>query len=285
MEARNNFAVFILTHGRPDRVITYDTLRKQGYTGEIYIIIDNEDTSVGEYKKAYGDNVIVFDKEDIERRFDTGDNFQDRRAIFFARNACFEIANKIGVTYFLQLDDDYTSFVYRFSPSLIFQEVRVLNLDRLFGYVLEYYKSIGAKTIAIGQGGDFLGGGNGKNAKNLSLGRKAMNTFFCSTERPFSFVGRVNEDVNTYTSLGNRGELILTIFNVMVHQLKTQSNAGGMTDLYLDSGTYIKSFYPVMYCPSFVKISEMGQVHRRIHHHIDWDNAVPQIIEERHRIL
>ena len=26
-----NFAVFILTHGRADRVVTYNTLRKQGY--------------------------------------------------------------------------------------------------------------------------------------------------------------------------------------------------------------------------------------------------------------
>lgn len=46
-----NFAVFILSHGRAGKVYTFDTLRKQGYTGKIYIIIDNEDEQEAEYKK------------------------------------------------------------------------------------------------------------------------------------------------------------------------------------------------------------------------------------------
>ena len=33
----NNFAVFILTHGRPDNVKTLQTLKKCGYTGAIYL--------------------------------------------------------------------------------------------------------------------------------------------------------------------------------------------------------------------------------------------------------
>ena len=35
-----NFAVFILTHGRPDNVKTIPTLKKCGYTGNIYFIVD-----------------------------------------------------------------------------------------------------------------------------------------------------------------------------------------------------------------------------------------------------
>lgn len=38
-----NFAVFILSHGRADNIKTIKTLKKQGYTGKIYIIIDDED--------------------------------------------------------------------------------------------------------------------------------------------------------------------------------------------------------------------------------------------------
>ena len=30
----NGFVAFILTHGRPDRVLTYEKLRKHGYTGK-----------------------------------------------------------------------------------------------------------------------------------------------------------------------------------------------------------------------------------------------------------
>ena len=40
---RDSFAVFILTHGRADNVVTMKTLKKGGYTGRWYMIIDNED--------------------------------------------------------------------------------------------------------------------------------------------------------------------------------------------------------------------------------------------------
>ena len=40
---RDDFAVMILTHGRADRVYTLKSLRKGGYTGKVYIVIDNED--------------------------------------------------------------------------------------------------------------------------------------------------------------------------------------------------------------------------------------------------
>ena len=63
-------------------------------------------------------------------------------------------------------------------------------------------------------------------------------------------------------------------------QLETQSNSGGMTELYLDAGTYVKSFYTVMYCPSCVVVSAMGTAHRRLHHHIKWRYAVPKILHE-----
>lgn len=281
----DKFAVFILTHGRPNNVKTYATLRKQGYTGPIYLIIDNEDTQADEYRRLYGDQVIVFDKRAVAAETDQGDNFDDRRAVFYARNASFRIAADLGLDYFLQLDDDYVDFRYKFTADLIAIDRRdVLNLDRLFAVILDYYKSIPALTIAIGQGGDFPGGHESGTLKRLWLKRKAMNTFFCSPHRPFQFVGRINEDVNTYVSLGNKGGLIFTFFNAAVQQLETQSNSGGMAGMYLDIGTYVKSFYTVMYAPSCVKIREITGVHHdRIHHRINWDAAVPKIVNERYR--
>lgn len=278
-----NFAAFILTHGRPDKVITYRQLRKQGYTGRIYLLVDDEDKTLEAYRERYGEEVIVFSKADIASRYDEGDNFKDRRAVFYARNACFEIAASLGLDYFLQLDDDYQYFVHKFTGDMVFQERQIKNLDRVFQAILEYYASIPAITIAMAQNGDFFGGSQSSHAHRLGIKRKAMNTFFCATARPFSFMGRVNEDVNTYVTRGNRGELIFTIFSVSIIQESTQQSAGGMTELYLSQGTYVKSFYTVMYAPSCVMIGETGQSHRRIHHRIKWANAVPKIIGEEHR--
>ena len=60
-----------------------------------------------------------------------------------------------------------------------------------------------------------------------------MNSFFCSTEREFQFVGAMNEDVNTYTTLGSRGELFFTFTSLQLDQKQTQSQTGGITDMYL----------------------------------------------------
>ncbi len=277
MALDENFAVFILTHGRPDKVKTYKMLKSQGYTGKVYFIIDNEDKRADQYYKNFGDKVIMFDKLAESKRFDTGDNFEDRRTVVYARNASFDIARQLGIEYFLVLDDDYIRFAYKFTSSLEYRDRKCLNLNKLFDIVLEYYKKNKTiSTISYAQGGDAFGG----ELKKIYLKRKAMNSFFCSTSRPFKFVGRINEDVNAYTSEGNRGKLFFMLFSGVVHQTPTQQNAGGMTDVYLNGGTYIKSFYSVMYCPSSVKVSSMSTSNARIHHRIAWKNTVPCILRE-----
>jgi len=278
----NNFCVFILTHGRPNNVVTYDSLKKFGYTGKVYIVIDNEDKTAKEYYKKFGKKVIMFDKLAISKELDEGDNFKDRRAIIYARNACFNIAKDLGIKYFIELDDDYTDFRYKADNNLnAIDRKPIKNLNNVFEILLNYYKSIPAISIAMAQGGDFFGGAAGNDT--LICKRKCMNTFICSTARPFKFFGRINEDVNAYTNLGGRGFLFLTITNVAIQQKATQKNKGGMSGIYLDNGTYIKSFYTIIYSPSCTKIETMGSKHPRLHHSISWDNAVPKIISDNYK--
>lgn len=56
-----------------------------------------------------------------------------------------------------------------------------------------------------------------------------------------------------------------------------------MTDVYLNRGTYVKSFYTVLFAPSAVKVSMMTTKYERIHHLIDWNAAVPKIVPEKFR--
>ena len=278
---RDDFCTFILTHGRPDRVHTYKTLLRAGYTGKIYIVIDDEDKTADEYRARFGDKVLQFCKSEIAARIDEGDNFNDRRAIIYARNACWDLARQVGCRYFIQLDDDYNSFVIRYNSQLQYSGFTVKrNIDGVLDSMLQYYIDIPALSIAMSQGGDHMGGSEGKSP---SLRRKCMNSFICSTDRPFSFVGRVNEDVNTYTMDGRRGKLFLTVLQAQLNQLTTQSNAGGMTDLYLDGGTYLKTFYTILYSPSCVKIGILKDPRggpERIHHKINWHKTAPKILRE-----
>jgi hypothetical protein len=282
-EYKNNFAVFILTHGRPDNVITYRTIKKANYTGKIYIIIDNEDETAPRYYDNFGDQVIMFDKSEIAKTFDEADNFDDRRAIVYARNACFNIAKELGIEYFIQLDDDYTEFRYSEDKKGIYEATKqIKDLNKTFKTLLDFYINTTIHSIAFSQGGDFIGGENSKVFKE-KFTRKCMNSFICSTKRPFQFVGRINEDVNTYTYKGSIGHLFFTTSMARLEQKTTQSNIGGMTEIYLNAGTYIKSFYTVIFMPSSVTIQLMGNSNKRLHHQVKWNNTVPMIIREEHK--
>jgi hypothetical protein len=273
MNTQTDFAAFILTHGRPDNVITYDQLRKQGYT----------DTRLAEYREKFKNELVVFDKRAVAKTFDTADNFDDMRTIVYARNACFDIAKKLGIRYFVQLDDDYTEFKFRFSNEhkWVTKNIIVRNLDRIFAAFVRFLKATPTKTIAMAQGGDFIGGKAGMFGNKITMRRKAMNSFFCDALTPIQFRGRINEDVNTYTCNATKGDLFFTHNQVALDQKQTQSNSGGMTDVYLASGTYVKSFYSVMMHPSGVRVKTIhGQAHTRLHHHVNWKKTTPMILRE-----
>lgn len=283
----NEFCTFIISHGRPDKVVTLKTIRRCGYTGKVFIVCDNEDKSIDKYRHNFGsDMVLVFDKIKYASMVDSCDNFQNRRTTTHARNACFDFAKKLGFEYFLVLDDDYTSFSYIDKSQKNTTDIRVRNINHVIKAVLNFLDSDDRiDSICFMQSGDTIGGmANFKKWKEIFpfSKRKAMNSFFCKTSRRFWFFSRLNEDVNTYLRLGNTGRLFMTIPQVLLQQVQTQATSGGMSEAYLASGTYVKSFYTVMIGPSYA-VATVTSSMKRLHHKISWNNAVPKILDEVHK--
>ncbi len=279
---RDSFAIFILTHGRPDNVVTLKTILNCGYTGKYYLIIDNEDKQADKYYENFGkDKVLMFDKLKKSQEFDTIDMpYAKRNAVVYARNVCFDFAKELGLTYFLELDDDYIEFRQRYEKEGTLSSRFVLDFDSCCEKTLDFLDESGALSVAWAQMGDFIGG-LGCSMFRDRVTRKCMNSFFCRTDKPFTFIGRINEDVNTYVLNASRGNLMLTVADLALNQVDTQQNKGGMTDFYLDGGTYIKSFYSIISNPSSVKIGTMGVTHIRFHHSVDWEHCAVKIISSK----
>jgi hypothetical protein len=270
----NNFAVFIMVHDRPDNCLTYKTLKRCGYSGKMYLVIDNDSPSLAAYQKLFGDMVIPFNKKEVVHKYDGGDNSGDLRSTMYKANEIFNIAKSIGVKYFCLMCDDYYCLSYRYHTG---SRIVKTKLDQVFEKVVDFYKNTNIKSIAFSQGGDHIGGFCNR------FRRKAMNSFFCSTDRPFEFVGRLNEDVTTYVNLGTKGEIFCTLPYIQLDQKDTQKSKSGLTDVYKDNGTYVKSFFSVMYNPSCVKISVMNATNKRIHHTIKRINMTPMIINQQYK--
>lgn len=284
-----NFAAFILSHGRADRVLTYSALRKHGYTGKIYIIVDNEDKQLDQYKKIYGEEVIVFNKTKFAKQVDACDNYDRRNSVVYARNYNFIAAREKGLTHFIQLDDDYTRFSWSLNEKSRYTTKgnNIKNLNYVIDACLDFIDNTPFTSIAFSQDGDFIGGEKGAQVlryyrKGLFY-RKVMNSFIFKTRANVRFRGRVNDDVNLYVERGRAGDLFASLPFVRLSQPLTQANPGGCTDIYLEMGTYIKSFYSVIVAPSCVKIAMMGEVNRRVHHNVSWKHCCPVIIDEKYR--
>ena len=276
-----DYAVIIPTHGRYDRVFTIDSLRKSGYTGDIYLLCDDEDKQLEQYKEKYGDKVIVFSKDDYIGKFDKMDNFGNKACVVYARNAIWDAAKKLGLKFFIVADDDYTALEYRITADGGYYAKKIKNADGVFAAYVNFLKTSGVDTVCFAQGGDYIGGKDNSKVKNgFKVSRKMMNLYFFSADKPIEFKGTINEDLTSSVTEGQRGQIILTSLMNSVVQKETQTNAGGLTEIYLELGTYTKSFYSVMAAPSCVKIASMGDTHLRIHHEVHWKNAVPKIIRE-----
>jgi hypothetical protein len=277
-----SFCIFIISHGRPDDVATLKSIARCKYTGPIFIVCDNEDETLDQYKENYGcDTVLVFDKKHYASLVDSCDNFQNRRTTTHARNACFDLAKERCFDFFLVLDDDYVNFLHLQIVGNDLNRPWITDFDKVAESVLSFLESDRRiNSVCFMQGGDMFGGDKCKFLDFFPFRkRKAMNSFFCKTDRRFWFFSRLNEDVNTYMSLGNRGNIFITIPEIRLTQKQTQTNKGGMSDAYIDGGTYVKSFYTVMVGPSYCKVN-LSNAMSRLHHKISWKNAIPKIISD-----
>ena len=292
MKHQNDFCVLILSHGRANNVVTVDTLHKFGYTGAWYLVLDSFDESVDEYKKRFGENhIVIFDKQKIMDESDSMDNFKFHKSIMYARQACIQISKDLGYRYFAEYEDDYDSIRWRMNSEIEYSSKMLSKnkthrvLDKVFDAMIDYLEETPRlQSICMAQSGDYIGGGGSRMIQEQSR-RKAMNSWIIDTERPFDFTGTMNDDVVVYTSLTHRGMLFLTTGFIAINQKQTQSGTSGNTDMYKKFGTYAKSFYSVMSCPSGVKIGTLSNLGDRVstkdfrvHHTVDWKSVAPKIL-------
>lgn len=283
---REDFAVFILCHGNPDRVLTWESLDRCKYQGKRYIILDDEDKTIEGYQNRFGkDRCLIFSKEEYAKKVDAMDNLNYRKCAVFARNACYDLAKQVGVKYFCQIDDDMVDIAYRTVINGEVKRTRCYSVDSLFDALITFLDTNpNFYSVAIAQPGDYVGGIN-SGAIKKKYWRKTMNFWMCDVDKPLRFNGTLNDDVNTFTYNGTQGKIFLTVPGIMQDQPQTQSTGGGMADAYTVMNTYNKSFRTVMLCPSCVKVAAFhNSVYPRIHHKIYTENAYPKIISDRFKI-
>lgn len=270
--------VYIISKGRP-QCKTAQTLEKMEYPGEWFIVCGNNDETLPEYQDAWGEHVLVFDWYDEVTRTDTLDNFGFDEMASGAcpvRNATARISRERGELRHWQFDDDYTQFKH-VNPELT-KNVNFKSGREFESWLLalaEFGHRAGLKNIGFPPGSEAYPN------RGKTFGSRVFNAHnMPSTEELFEpWVSRMNDDtinaINVYRHGGR--EMSLRCMNMLMPP--TQSEKGGLSDIYKLEGTVRKSAYPVLVAPVAAQlVVRFG----RYHHKVNWGKLVPKVLNEKY---
>ena len=287
-----NFGVFIISYKRYDilKTHTFKLLKTLKCKYPIYIILSDDDPTIRTYERIYGkENIIIFNKDEAHKlqQTDLGDTYHSMKSCgSFARNYVFEAAKLKGCRYFLSLDDDFDHLCIRGVMGDALHNYRVSHVDDNFFEELceKFIKVLNSQPylycIGLSQLGDYIGGLKSGIYK-FGYKFKAMGSFFCDTQKEYRYPGRFNDDVCGYITNNIKGRISLILHGFTLSTALTQNVKGGMTEIYRQNGTYLKSLYSSIMLPSVAKLKPMGESIFRMHHLIKYRNDVPKILNEK----
>lgn len=276
------FAVFILTHGRPHNQLTVKSLQDVGYTGEWYLVVDDQDNTFEEYVKVWGaDRVILFNKDYFILNTDTGLHTPVPKFAVFARNAIEYIAKEMGYKTFMMLDDDITKFRIRLPVGNSLKSFQfTAQFDSIIENSVDYVLNCDIACMGLGFCNLYIGGVENFRKENPRQ-RLCAEAFIRNTSHPISWRLNMVEDLITSIDAAMSGDVWFQFLPIQC-EIKMSEGAvdGGNSDVYRQLGMYRISFMPVIAYPSSNAV-RLGKK--------TWastttpDKCIPKIISSRYR--
>lgn len=272
--------LYIISKGRP-QCRTAETMERIRYPGEWRIVCGNNDETLPQYKERWGERVIVFDWYDEITRTDPMDNFGFADVPSGAcpvRNVTSRISWERGENRHWQFDDDYISFS-AWSAKLK-KNRPIKDGAALYEHMLKIAEfGHKARLQNVGFVQDAM---EAHPAVRYTIAPRVFNAHNLPSDPALfvPWVGRMNDDIINAVNIWRRGGYEMSLRYLHVKFANTQSEAGGMTDLYQSDGTARKTAYGILAAPSAVKL-----VYRfgRYHHNTSWVKLRPKLLEEKWR--
>lgn len=271
-----NFAVYIISHERADRVETYKTLRDSGYTGQIYVVVDNEDSQLRVYQNRFGLDVLVFNKQIYINESDTLEIEHRRASALYVRNAVEFIAKESGYDAFVVMDDDITNLRFRWIEGSTYKSLRAFNLDYVLKWYCEYLCTCDIATLSFEHCMFYLGG---VSDDKISNERWTYQIHFRNTKFPVDWISVINEDIITEISTAIRGYIWWSLPHVVFDAVAMNEENGGVKETYDSMSSYERAFLSVISQPSCCKV---GYSHGKIRILQDKKSSYPMIIGSRY---
>lgn len=229
--------VYIKSHGRPGKQLTYNTLRNAGYTGDIVLVIDNEDKHGQGYLEfvKHDDRtwLHVFNKQRFVDTIDCGTSCPKRDVNLYAWAACEEFAIQDKQNFFIMADDDITGFRFRYKDGEHLRSLKITqNLDQIFRLVEEYMLSCNVSAMSTGIPQMYF---SGDIEKDLWKWRVPYTFVFRNANYRLAWVSEYEEDIITAIQASLNGQYLSVLPIVQRETIEIGTNYGGMHNSYTNS--------------------------------------------------
>ena len=253
---RDDFAIFILTHGRPNTQLTYNTLMQTGYTGKYYMVLDDTDATIQQYIDNYGpEHIIVFDKNHYINTSEVGTNTPSYKCILYAKNAAEDIAKALNLKAFVIADDDIHTFRFRYPEGDLLRSQPIsISMDRVAEAYVEFLIETNSAAVGFGPTLCYFAGASIFDNDKVQTLRIPYNFTFRNTSIPVSWVSSYGEDVITDMIYSKVGQKWMVLPFVQFDCVAPGSGAeGGMADTYKSHSQFKLVMYDFMYLPASIK--------------------------------
>lgn len=284
------FAVFILSHSRASRVETYNTLRSAGYTGKIYIVVDDEDPQLSTYKDRFENSddyteLLVFGKQPMIDIADTVYPEKKRSSALYARNFIENMAEIFRLDTFAMMDDDITSLRFRWIEDGSVKSHTVNStMDKVFEYYSQYIIDAEIATASFPYSMFYVSGTSGLD-KKITESRHTYQIHIRNTNFPVDWVSVINQDTITQLQTMQVGYIWWSIPYLVFDAEPMNSKSGGLKSVYDSIKDFDMAFLAVISNPSCCKVAYSSGPRSTMQIKEDKHTSYPMIVSERYMKL
>jgi len=272
--------LFIPSYHRAENLKTVNLFLKLGWDArKITVFIDDEADDRELYEricKELNVNLAVYSLDEARNRYDNVHRPSAlRRNVGQVYNMLFDYAKSHGIDFYVAQDDDSSSFeIKRFGLSCGVGDGNIVA--SVFDDVERFMRKRKIGVFGLSQSGDYIGGVNDK-----YYIRKVMNTTFYFVPYVYrGMKGQLDVDTSMYTAIWNEGLFTGSgADGLVLHQMPSAVQPGGLTDIYKENKLLIKSLVTVIQYPSAIKATRQVKNGGRLHHLINYRYLAPKILK------
>lgn len=271
-------AVFVISYNRAGRVETYSALRDAGFLGEIFVVIDVDDPQYTEYKLRFQNELIAYSKKNEMLEADTVEYEKRPASAIYARNAVEKIANQMSLDAFIILDDDITSFRYRWMQGGVCKSLKITQyIDRIILLYINYMLSCDIATLSFENCMFYVGGITDDKIANE---RWTYQIHIRNVNIPVEWKSIINEDIITEIMTATKGYIWWSLPHVVYDAVAMNEMSGGNKDNYDTFSEFKRAMFATVVNPSSCK---PGYSHGKLRIIQNKKASYPMIVSSRYK--